>query len=175
MNDEASRKAEEFHKLQVVIARVLVALYNQIQQAESDKVPSGWRGYYINVVQPQPIVGRNPSRGEAMITNDGPSDLFISDTPIQIESLLQQYNGLSGQTLNATVIKSGAEPVRIATRGAIHACPVNYGGANANCVINIVETVFDYNQNLAAQSIPSLSDDPDNLVWSSSWDKFSRA
>lgn len=174
MSVEADRQSEEFLKLQNVIARVLVAMYQRIQQSEADKVPGNWLPYYTNLAAPSILLGKNSQRGEVIITNDGPSDLFISNTPIQIESILQQYNGVNGQTLGVTVIKSGAVPLRINTRGALHGCPVNYGGANATCVINMVETVYEYNQNQAAQTLSPLSGQSDDLVWFRTWDKFTQ-
>lgn len=148
MPDNLPDENARFLHYQKLIATYIAAMYFVEQQKAAEQVPRSWRPLYINLVHSQIILPNNPRRCKLKIWNTGPSDLFISNAPIEPTTILQQFNGVSGIALAVVIAKNGGDPIELDTTGAVHAMPVNYGQAeDFNCIINATESVYTLSNN----------------------------
>ena len=138
-------EAHEFVHLQHKIATLLAAMYLQEQQNMAEQVPQGWRPHTIIVPQPADgksitILPGSAQRFNVRIFNDGTSDLIIANTDFDQASILQQYNGVAGQQINAFVIPSGAN-LQLDSAGTITAAPFKTDGTA--CKVRMIETIYE--------------------------------
>lgn len=138
---EAQMKADRYLELSEQMATALGAIYLNMQLAQSEDVPHNWNGRTVNVAPSDkciPLVSRNDRRKNVTFINDGPSDLIISNEDFNVTSILQQYNGVSGQVLSVTLIRSG-ESFKLDSTGAVFAAPFS---TTQSAIIRIAEAVF---------------------------------
>lgn len=133
MSDSTERE-ERVHKELERISEYIAALYWQAQEAQAVMVPHGWRGVYTVISTAQQILDANDRHGKIRLHNDGPSDIWLSDVPINASSVSQGYENTTNSVQPYTVVRNG-ELFEISTRGALYACPVDYAQAVDNTAV----------------------------------------
>lgn len=138
MNDDQQKKQDKFMRIQQSILWFLAATYHAQQEKASIEVAEDFNPVYIELLNGAVVLNRNDRRGKATIYNDGPSDCWIGNQHLDVQTLTAQLNGGPGQVIAATILRVN-DKIEIEAKGAIHAAPTT---STQTCVLRAHETLF---------------------------------
>ena len=132
----------------------LARIYMAYQQKEAEKVPGGWRGFYMNVANQSNgmnlLIGPNIRRSSVSIVNNGPGIVLLSHRDNDPNALSARYAaGRYGEVMDFMPLGVNGSTT-INSTGAVFACVTTSGTYAA---VSAIESLFKGWQGGAAQAV----------------------